>query len=143
MAEGVLLTADAAQRMANATRRVEKMGVDVPAAGWYPYTPDDAGGIKLCKTTAAWKVATSQDLDEYAGTPGAEKTDAAWPKVTAWNHIANLPTGIWVLVGTVNGHGYLLSFSLIQVTGYSATKQQLLGHSATGDLAWLDTTACP
>ena len=143
MAEGVLLTADAAQRMANATRRVEKMGVDVPPVGWYPYTPDDAGGIKLCKTTAAWSVSTEASLDEYTGTPGSEKTDAAWPKVKAWNRIVSLPSGMWVLIGTVNGDGCLLAFCLTQVAGYDASKQQLLGHSATGALTWLNTTACP
>ena len=109
MAEGVLLTADAAQRMANATRRVEKMGVDVPAAGWYPYTPDDAGGIKLCKTTAAWDKGTSATLTEYQGDMGSETPGPATDAITAWNKFANVGAGKWVMVCQVGPHYYLIS----------------------------------
>jgi hypothetical protein len=99
--------------------------------------------VRLCKTTAAWAVASEASLDEYTGTPGSEKTDAAWPKVKAWNRIAKLPAGVFVLVAPVNGHNYLLAFSLVSLAGYDAAKQQLLGHDATASLTWLDTTACP
>ena len=138
----MLITAEAFQRMAAATRKVERVGVDVPTDGWYPYVADDPGGIKLCKTTAAWAVSTSQELDEYTGTPGSEKAATPPVKVKAYNRLANLPTGMWVLVAAVNGGNYLVAFSLTQVGGYNATKQQVLGHSSTGALAWLDTTAC-
>ena len=143
MADGVLLSPEAAQRMAAATRRVEKMGADVPPDEWYPYVPDDSAGFKLCKTTAAWNVSTVQELDEYTGTPGSETAATPPVKVKAFNGMANLPTGMWVIVGDVGGHNYLLSFRLTQLAGYSASKQQLLGHSTTGALTWLDTTACP
>jgi hypothetical protein len=142
MADGVLLTADAARRIAAATRKVEGTGPDVPGDSWYPYVPDEAEGVKLCKTTATWAVSTSQELDEYTGTPGSETAATPPVKVKAYNRLANLPAGMWVLVASVNGGHYLLAFSLTQVGGYSASKQQVLGHSATGDLAWLDTTAC-
>jgi hypothetical protein len=109
MAEGVLLTPDAAQRMANATRRVEKMGVDVPSAGWYPYVPDDSGGVKLCKTTAKWNKGTSTQLTEYAGNMGSETPIAGGNTITAWNKFANVDAGKWVMVCQVGSHYYLIS----------------------------------
>jgi hypothetical protein len=142
MAKAVVFSRDDAGRIAKVVRRVEGDPVGSGSAGWWPYSPDE-GGVKLCKTTAAWAVSTEQELDEYTGTPGSEKVAAPPVKVKAWNHLVGLPTGMWVLVASVNGGNYLVAFSLVQVGGYSATKQQVLGHSDTGALAWLDTQACP
>jgi hypothetical protein len=107
MAEGVLLTADAARRIAAATRKVEGTGADVPPGEWYPYVPDDPGGVKLCKTTAAWAKGTAADLDEYTGTPGSETADTPPVKVKAWNKFASVQAGKWVTVTQINGHWYL------------------------------------
>jgi hypothetical protein len=138
----VLFGKSAADRIAAATRRVERTPFERGIIDDYPVPGDDDSGIKLCKTTATWAVSTEQELDEYTGTPGSEKVATPPVKVKAWNGVANLPAGMWVLVGDVGGHNYLLSFRLTQLAGYNATKQQVLGHSATGELTWLDTTAC-
>ena len=139
----MLLTAEAAQRMATATRRVEKIGVDVPPGEWHPYVPDEAFALRLVKTKIAWPVGTWQTLDEYIGEPGAAVTDPAWPKVRAWNGLVSFPAGVDLFVGHVNGHYRVLVFSYTQVAGYSGARQQILGHGASGELVWLDTQACP
>ena len=69
MADGVLLSPEAAQRMAAATRRVEKMGVDVPPAGWYPYVPDDSPeGIKRGTFTAPWNKGAKASVTDATDT---------------------------------------------------------------------------
>ena len=116
MADGVLLSDDAARRMAAATRRVEKMGVNVPPDEWYPYVPDDAAGFKLCKTTAAWAKNSNADLTEYTGTAGSETADTSGTKVEAYNRLGDVETGKWVLVASVNGGWYLVATEAAEVT---------------------------
>ena len=116
MADGVLLSPEAAQRMAAATRRVEKMGADVPPDEWYPYVPDDSAGFKLCKTTAAWTKGTLASLTEYTGTPGSEAASTSTTKVEAYNRLGDVETGKWVLVASVNGGWYLVATEAAEVT---------------------------
>ena len=116
MADGVLLTEDAAQRMAAATRRVERSGVGVGATEWYPYVPDDAGVVKLCKTTAAWAKGSLANLKEYTGPPGSETAVKGTATVEAVNHLGDVETGKWVLVASVNGHWYLVATEAAEVT---------------------------
>ena len=142
MAKSVGFSREDAGRIAKTVRRVEGEPTGSGAVGWWPYVADGAG-MKLCKTTAVWNIATEQELVEYTGSPSATITDPSWEKVTAWNSVANLPTGTWVIVGFVGGHYYLLAFRLTQLAGYNATKQQILGHNTSGVLTWLDTTVCP
>ena len=116
MADGVLFTAEAAQRVAAATRKVEHTGPDVPGDSWYPYVPDDAAGLKLCKTTAAWAKNSNASLTEYTGTPGSETADTSGTKVEAYNHLGDVETGKWVLVASVNGGWYLVATEAAEVT---------------------------
>ena len=152
----MLITAEAFQRMAAATRKVERVGVDVPTDGWYPYVADDPGGIKLCKTTAAWAKDTSADVDEYTGTPGSEKVATPPVKVKAWNKFGEVATGKWVLLGQVGGEWYLLSTEPKEVevitgvslgsSGLTFTKKTLLVYGTkTPDPASvvISTQACP
>jgi hypothetical protein len=156
MADGVLLTADAAQRMAAATRKVERMGADVPGDSWYPYVPDEAEGLKLCKTAATWAKDTTADLDEYTGTPGSEKAATPPVKVKAWNKLGAVDSGKWVLVGQVGGEWYLLATEPKEVevitgvslgsSGLTFTKKTLLVYGTkTPDPASvvISTQACP
>ena len=156
MADGVLLTAEAAQRMAAATRKVERMGADVPPDEWYPYIPDDPGGIKLCKTTATWAKDTSADLNEYTGTPGSEKVATPPVKVKAWNKLGAVDSGKWVLVGQVGAEWYLLATEPKEVdvitgvslgsSGLTFTRKTLLVYGtktpAPADTV-ISTQACP
>lgn len=95
----------------------------------------------LSKTTAAWSQGTSQTLTLWGGDPGSE-TAAAAATIDAYNYVANLPSGIWVVVGRANGGFYLASFDLTGLSGYSSSAQQVLGHDASGELVWLNTTNC-
>ena len=105
----MLLTADAARRIAAATRKVEGVGVDVPPDEWYPYVPDEVDGLKLCRTTAAWDMFSSADLDEYSGEPGKEIRVAHSKPVKAYNRLCNVPSLQYVIVANINGHWYLIS----------------------------------
>jgi hypothetical protein len=156
MAEGVLLTADAARRIAAATRKVEGVGVDVPPDEWYPYVPDEVDGLKLCKTTAAWAKDTSADLDEYTGKPGSEKAATPPVRVKAWNKFGEVATGTWVLVGQVGAEWYLLATEPKEVevitgvslgsSGLTFTKKKILVYGtktpAPTDTV-ISTQACP
>jgi hypothetical protein len=102
MAEGVLFSDDAAQRIANATRWVEaNNGPDVPPADWYGYVPDDtaAGTLIVSKITADWDFETSQTLTVYEGTPPGETATKKPRTVKAWNRIGKVRAGKWVLAG--------------------------------------------
>ena len=95
----------------------------------------------LSKTTATWTKGTSQTLTLYVGDSGSEAASSG-DTVVAWNYAATIPSGVWVVLARANAGFYLASFDLHGLTGYSASKQQVLAHSANGGLAWIDTTAC-
>jgi hypothetical protein len=95
----------------------------------------------LSKTTATWTKGTSQTLTVYVGDGGSE-TASSGETVEAWNYVGTLPSGVWVVLARANALFYLASFDFTGLPSYSATKQQVLGHSANGGLAWIDTTAC-
>jgi hypothetical protein len=102
MAEGVLLTEDAAARMAIATRWVEdNSGAKVSENGWHPYVPDDTfpGSIAVSKTSAKWTVGTSQEFKIFTGAPPGEAEPTKPRTVTAWNRMADIESGRWVLIG--------------------------------------------
>lgn len=95
----------------------------------------------LSKTTATWAKGSSQTLTIYVGEPGSEAASSG-DTVEAWNYAATIPSGVWVVLARANSAFYLASFDLTGLTGYSASKQQVLTHAANGGLAWIDTTAC-
>lgn len=60
---------------------------------------------------------------------------------TAKNYIATL-SGTACLIAYVADEWVLVGWDWHSMTGYSASKQQVLTHAANGGLAWIDTTAC-
>jgi hypothetical protein len=60
---------------------------------------------------------------------------------TAKNYIATL-SGSACLIAYVAEEWVLVGWDWHSMTGYSASKQQVLTHAANGGLAWIDTTAC-
>jgi predicted RecA/RadA family phage recombinase len=60
---------------------------------------------------------------------------------TAKNYIATL-SGSACLIAYVADEWVLVGWDWHSMTGYSASKQQVLTHAANGGLAWIDTTAC-
>jgi hypothetical protein len=60
---------------------------------------------------------------------------------TAKNYIATL-SGSVCLIAYVADEWVLVGWDWHSMTGYSASKQQVLTHAANGGLAWIDTTAC-
>jgi hypothetical protein len=71
-------------------------------------------------------------------------TDAVVTGVTytAKNYIATL-SGSVCLIAYVADEWVLVGWDWHSMTGYSASKQQVLTHAANGGLAWIDTTVCP
>jgi hypothetical protein len=60
---------------------------------------------------------------------------------TAKNYIATL-SGSVCFIAYVADEWVLVGWDWHSLTGYSASKQQVLTHAANGGLAWIDTTAC-
>jgi hypothetical protein len=60
---------------------------------------------------------------------------------TARNYIATL-SGSVCFIAYVADEWVLVGWDWHSLTGYSASKQQVLTHAANGGLAWIDTTAC-
>jgi predicted RecA/RadA family phage recombinase len=60
---------------------------------------------------------------------------------TAKNYIATL-SGSVCFIAYVADEWVLVAWDWHSMTGYSASKQQVLTHAANGGLAWIDTTAC-
>ena len=60
---------------------------------------------------------------------------------TAKNYIATL-SGSACLIAYVADEWVLVGWDWHSMTGYSASKQQVLTHAANGGIAWIDTTAC-
>jgi len=152
----VLFGKSAAERIAAATKKVERTAFQRGIIEDYPVPGDDPSAIKLCKTTATWAKDTTADLDEYTGTPGSEKVAAPPVKVKAWNKFGEVATGKWVLVGQVDGEWYLLSTEPKEVevitgvslgsSGLTFTKKTLLVYGTkTPDPASvvISTQACP
>jgi hypothetical protein len=138
---GVVFTKQAADRIASAVRSVERGGGTVGAGHW-GYRADESDGLKLSKTNAAWLRGSKQTLTIYDGNPGSE-TAQAGQTVDAWNYVADLPSGVWVLVGYCNASYYLLSFDFEGLANFSQGRQQVLGHAANAGLSWINTTNCP
>jgi hypothetical protein len=130
-----------AQRIANAVMAHERRGRKHPPIT-YPTVPAATTALKLSKTTAAWSRGSKQTLKTYAGDAGSE-TAATGQDFDAWNYVADLPSGVWVLVGYCNASYYLVSFDFEGLTNFSQGRQQVLGHAANAGLSWINTTNCP
>ncbi len=76
-------------------------------AGWWPYVGDEGGGFLLGKTTAAWNKGAAATIDVYTGTPGAETKTGT--QAGCINKFANIATGKWVMLASVNGGWYVIS----------------------------------
>ena len=73
----------------------------------------------------------------------ATVTDAVVSGATyaAKNYIATI-SGSVCLIAYVADEWVLVGWDWHSMTGYSASKQQVLTHAANGGLAWIDTTVC-
>jgi hypothetical protein len=137
--KGVTFTHDAAKAIADTVRTVQ--GGNRSQSGLRGSGQAYASSHYLSKTTATWNKGSSQTLTIHVGTPGSEAASSG-DTVEAWNYAATIPSGVWVVLARANSAFYLASFDFTGLTGYSASKQQVLTHAANGGLAWIDTTAC-
>jgi hypothetical protein len=91
-----------------------------------------AQGIKRGTFTGTWTKGSTTTV-----------TDAvvSGTTYTARNYIATL-SGSVCFIAYVADEWVLVGWDWHSMTGYSASKQQVLTHAANGGLAWIDTTAC-
>jgi len=99
---------DAARRIVSATLKVEGMPLDHGAIESRYRGGDDADGLKLSKTTAAWAKGTAATLAEYVGAPGSE-TAVAGSSIVAFNKFADIPSGKWVMLGQSGVGWYVIA----------------------------------
>lgn len=139
----VALTEDAAKRVAAATLAYERGNRDQPAIS-FRAAVDDGLPIRLCKTATAWNKGTTATLNVWeSGSPGSVAATSGVTIPDCVNNIASLPAGVLVGLGlAANGAHYLVWFDMTALSGYSASAQQVLGHNTSGQLVWLNTTAC-
>ena len=135
---GVQFSKSSAKAIADTVRTVQ--GGDRKQPGMKGSPSVYSSGHYLAKTSAAWAKDTKQTLTIYTGDGGSETSSGE--TVEAWNRVANLPSGLWVVVGRANGTFYLASFDMTGLSGYSASVQQVLGHNTSGQLTWISTTPC-
>ena len=105
MAKAVGFTKSAADRIGRVVRTVERAGTT--GATWWDYRADDAPGMQLGKTTAAWSKGAKATVDIYTGKPGTEiKTDT---QANCVNKFADIAYGKWVMLAGLNGGWYVIS----------------------------------
>lgn len=144
MAGGYLIGPEFAENLRETVARVkgqvqvsQKLGTSSMQDDGYEGPPEHY----LSKTTATWTKGTSQTLTLWGGTPGSEEA-VADVTIEAWNYVATLPSGLWVVLARTNAAFYLSSFDYTGLSGYSGSAQQILAHNTSGQLVWLNTTAC-
>jgi hypothetical protein len=123
---------------------------------------DDATGVRLGRTTAAWSKGSTQEIELiYEAGPDTEGSggdtlqahnqtmDVAEDRIVI---VAQATNGAWYLVeaesGCEEGSGSgecgcveIGGQDLTTLPGYDDTKTQIMGHES-GCLKWLDTTEC-
>ena len=137
--QGVTFTRESATAIAETVRTVQ--GGNRSQNGMRGSGSAYAQSHYLSKTTAAWTKGSKATLTLYVGDGGSEAASSG-DTVEAWNYVATLPSGVWVVLARANASFYLASFDFTSLPSYSASKQQVLGHAANGGIAWIDTTAC-
>lgn len=136
---GVQFTKASAQAIAETVRVVGAGDRKQPGMGGSGQAY--ASSHYLSKTTATWNKGSSQTLTIHVGEGGSEAASSG-DTVEAWNYVATLPSGVWVVLARANATFYLASFDYTGLPAYDSTKQQVLTHAANGGLAWVNTTAC-
>jgi hypothetical protein len=98
-------------------------------------------GTRLGTISAAWNKGSTATVTEQNG-DGSEIESA--PTFTATNYAANLTvTGTMrVACALIGSTWVLVAWDWNSLSGYSSSKQQILGHDTSGKLTWIDTTAC-
>lgn len=155
----VMLTADAARRVGRAVSAYERGNRDIHpprirTAG------DDGDPVRLCKTSADWAKGSLATLNVWeSGTPPSETQTTGETIGDVVNKSRDVKSGSFVLIAkAANGSWYLVEAGnpdgegcraptiagedLTQLSGYDASKTQVLGHEG-GCLKWIDAEDCP
>lgn len=131
----VTFTPSAAKRIARVVRMVEGGDRSIPAAT--QRTGSDDGNIVRGTFTGAWAKGSEKTVTD------ATLTSVTYAKVQ--NRLASLTVAsgdVGCLISYVAGEWVLVAWDWHSLTGYDATKQQVLTHAANGGLAWVSTTPC-
>jgi len=156
---GVLITQESARRIQRVVQRIEGGSRDIPPMPLRTAF-DEGDPVRLCKTSEPWLRDTEATLAIWeAGTATAPEANSPAETVDAVNLFKDVAEGVYVVVArAANGRWYLVEAGnpedesdckkpaiagedLTTVSGYDATKTQLLGHES-GCLRWIDTSAC-
>ena len=121
------------QRIATVVRDAERGDRDLGATR----LPTSSGGEDLVRGTFN---------GDWAKGETKEVTDAQLSAITyqAKNYVANiLPSGtMGCQICYTAGEWILVAWDWTALSGHDGTKQQVLAHNASGQLVWLNTTAC-
>jgi hypothetical protein len=156
---GVLITRESARRIQSVVQRIEGGNRNTHAPP-LPTAFDEGDPVRVCKTSVAWGKDTTATLAIWeAGTATAPEANSPAETVDAVNLFRDVAADVYVVVARANnGRWYLVEVGnpedesgckkpaiagedLTTVSGYDATKTQLLGHE-NGCLRWIDTSAC-
>lgn len=129
----VSFTPETAQRIVSAVGVVEKSGREFSAI----HLPTSSGGDELVRATFT---------GDWAKGEPKTCSDAVLSSVTykAKNYLVGLAietTGKCVLA-YCSGEWVLVGWDWSDLSGYSASSEQILSHDGNGNLAWLGTTSC-
>jgi hypothetical protein len=127
------LTPKTAKRIQRAVLKVERGGKDMQRPHLRTAGGDDA--LVLGNFSGLWDKGATKTV-----------TDATVSAVTyeAKNYVASLlPSGNMVCqLAYSAGEWVLVSWDWQSLSGYSGSTQQVLTHNTSGQLVWVDTTAC-
>ena len=129
----VAFTPEAAERIARVVVAAERGDRSIYAAAGQRAPGDDA--LVRGTFTGSWSKGSTKTV-----------TDATLSAVTyeAKNYVANLlPSGtMGCQICYTSGEWVLVAWDWTALSGHDGTKQQVLAHNASGQLVWLNTTAC-
>jgi hypothetical protein len=158
---GVLITEDAARRIARAVQRINNANRDSPGVKLRTAF-DDGNQVQIGKTTEKWAKGTSTELELILeDSCDEEGSGSGGQTLEAYNLSYDVGEGVRCIVAeATNGCWYLVEAEscddeglggcecpaiggqdLTQLPGYDASKTQILAHEE-GCLKWLDTTEC-
>lgn len=167
---GVLLTAEAVQRIAAAVQHYEHGKRSQPAIKLRTAWDDGGELMKLCYTDTAiprnaagvtvkvWKKSVDAPTSESGC--AVENWDESTDELCVTNYLFDIGANCFFWAGRVDTSGlwYIISSAswkvveidrgatiggedLTTLANYDATKTQILGH-VSGELQWIDTTTC-
>jgi hypothetical protein len=161
---GVLITEDAARRIARAVQRINNANRDSPGVKLRTAYDDGGGQVQIGRTTEKWDKDTSTELELILeDSCDEEGSGSGGQTLEAYNLAYDVGEGVRCIVAeATNGCWYLVEAEacpddgsgsgdcdcvaiggqdLTELPGYDDTKTQILAHEQ-GCLRWLDTTEC-